>query len=180
LLLDFGTKYTQTAAEIRAALDAKDFVQAHSQVHNLKGLAGNLEAKDLQAATVEMEKLVKGQTEETASDGALNQKFAVLEDALDQALEAVQILVPTAEKQATDSSQDAGASLPPELIQKATANIQAAAEMGDVAQIKSIAAELTSESDAVAPFCDKLVQLADDFDFDGIQQFMLELGSKYS
>jgi len=34
---------------------------------------------------------------------------------------------------------------------------------------------LKSESDAVAPFCDKLIQLAEDFDFDGIQKFMLEL-----
>ena len=76
LLVDFGTKYTETAREIREALDAKDFEQAHSLVHNLKGLAGNLEAKDLQAATVEMEKLVKGQTEKTASDEELNLKFA--------------------------------------------------------------------------------------------------------
>ena len=75
LLVDFGTKYTETAREIREALDANDFEQAHSLVHNLKGLAGNLEAKDLQAATVEMEKLVKGQTEKTASDKELNLKL---------------------------------------------------------------------------------------------------------
>ena len=49
--------------------------------------------------------------------------------------------------------------------------------MGDVIQIKSIAEELMSESEAVAPFCDKLVQLAEDFDFDGIQNFMLALDS---
>jgi hypothetical protein len=55
LLVDFGTKYTETAGDIREAIDAKDFEQVHSLVHNLKGLAGNLEAKDLQAATVEME-----------------------------------------------------------------------------------------------------------------------------
>jgi len=29
----------------------------------------------------------------------------------------------------------------------------------------------------VAPFCDKLVQLAEDFDFDGIQKFMLNLNN---
>ncbi len=95
LLVDFGTKYTETAREIRAALDANDFEQAHSLVHNLKGLAGNLEAKDLQAATVEMEKLVKGQTAKTASDKELNLKFSNLEDALNRALEAVQTLGPS-------------------------------------------------------------------------------------
>ena len=49
--------------------------------------------------------------------------------------------------------------------------------MGDVMKIKSIAEELKSESDTVAPFCNKLVQLAEDFDFDGIQKLMLELDS---
>ena len=49
--------------------------------------------------------------------------------------------------------------------------------MGEVAQIKSIAEELMSEFDAVAPFCNELVQLAEDFDFDGIQKIMLEIDS---
>ena len=33
------------------------------------------------------------------------------------------------------------------------------------------------DSDAVAPFCDNLIRLADDFDFDGIQKIVLELDS---
>ena len=77
-MLDFGTKYTETANEVREALDANDFEQAHSLVHNLKGLAGNLEAKDLQAAAVEMEKLVKGQSQETVSEKDLKEKFSEL------------------------------------------------------------------------------------------------------
>ena len=92
LLVDFGTKYTETTREIRDALDAKDFEQAHSLVHNLKGLAGNLEATDLQAAAVEIEKLVKGDQKETPSNNQLDQKFMELEKAIDQALEAVQTL----------------------------------------------------------------------------------------
>jgi two-component system sensor histidine kinase/response regulator len=177
LLVDFGTKYTETASEIGAALDAKDFERVHSLVHNLKGLAGNLEAKDLQAATVEMEKLVKGQTENTASDKELIQKFAALENALQQALNAVQTLGPAAENKTIENSADARASVPPELVNKAAEGIKAAAEMGDVAQIKSIAGELKSESEAMAPFCDELVRLAEDFDFDGIQRFMREFDS---
>jgi CheY-like chemotaxis protein len=175
LLVDFGTKYTEAAREIREALNANDFERAHSLVHNLKGLAGNLEAKDLQAATVEMEKLVKGQSQETVSENEIEEKIAELERALDQALEAVHTLGRPAEKKIIESSADAKASIPPELIKTATEGIQAAAEMGDVAQIKSIAKELKSEFDAVAPFCDELVRLADDFDFDGILKFVLKL-----
>jgi hypothetical protein len=55
--------------------------------------------------------------------------------------------------------------------------IQAAAEMGDVTEIKSIAEELKAESAAMAPFCDDLIRLADDFDFDGIQKIVLESDS---
>ena len=61
------------------------------------------------------------------------------------------------------------------MIRKATESIKAAVELGDVMKIKSIAEELKSESDALAPFCDELVKLAEDFDFDGIQKFRLEL-----
>jgi CheY-like chemotaxis protein len=177
LLLDFGANYGGVAGEIRETLATRDFKQAHSLVHNLKGLAGNLEAKDLQAATVGMEKLVKGQTEKTASDKELNQKFVELENALEQALDAVKTLGPTAETKTIEKSADASASVPPELIKKVTESIKAAAEMGDVAQIKSIAEELKSESEAVAPFCDEFIRLAEDFDFDGIQKFILELNS---
>jgi PAS domain S-box-containing protein len=175
LLLDFGANYGGVADEIRQALATKDFKQTHNLVHNLKGLAGNLEASDLQAAAVEMEKLVKGQSGETVSEKDLKEKFAELNYALEQALDAVHTLGPAVEKKTTESSRDVGESVPPELIKKATETIKTAVEMGDVMKIKSIAEDLKSESDAAAPFCDKLIQLAEDFDFDGIQKFMLEL-----
>jgi two-component system sensor histidine kinase/response regulator len=177
LLVDFGANYTETAAEIRKTLDANDFDQAHSLVHNIKGLAGNLEATDLQAAAVEMEKLVKGQTAKASSNKDIKQRFKELENALDQALNAVRTLVSLDENKTTASSGETIASVPPELIKKVTEKIKAAVEMGDVMKIKSIAEELKSKSDAVAPFCDELVRLAEDFDFDGIQRFMLEFGS---
>ena len=177
LLVDFGANYTETAAEIRKTLDANDFDQAHSLIHNIKGLAGNLEATELLAAAVEMEALVKGQTKETTSDKELKQKFTDLQKVLEQALDAVQTLVPVAEKKNIDSIGAAMSLMPSELIQKVTESINAAAEMGDVIQIKSIAEEIKSESDAVAPFCDELVRLAEDFDFDGIQKLVPELDS---
>ena len=49
--------------------------------------------------------------------------------------------------------------------------------MGNVTQIKSIAKELKSESDAMAPFCHERVRFAENFDFDGIQKYVLELDS---
>ncbi len=152
LLLDFGANYGGVAVEIREALAADDFNHAHSLVHNLKGLAGNLAATDLQAAAVAMEKLVKGQAAETASDKELNRKLTDLESALAQALDAVQTLGPMAEKKTIESTGDEMSSVPPELAQKAADRIKAAAEMGDVMQIASIAEELKSENDAADTF----------------------------
>jgi CheY-like chemotaxis protein len=175
LLIDFGAKYGGVAGEIRETLAVKDFKQAHSLVHNLKGLAGNLEAKDLQAATVAMEKLVKGQSEETVSEKELAEKISELENALNRALDAVQTLGSPDQKKTIASGKDERVTVPTEIAKEAVDRIQAAAEMGDVMQIKSIAQELKSESDAVAPFCDELVRLAEDFDFDGIEKLVFEL-----
>ena len=105
LLVDFGANYTETAAEIRKTLDANDFDQAHSLIHNIKGLAGNLEATELLAAAVEMEALVKGQTKETTSDKELKQKFTDLQKVLEQALDAVQTLVPWLKRKISTASE---------------------------------------------------------------------------
>jgi len=177
LLLDFGANYGGAAGEIRGAVATGDFEQAHSLVHNLKGLAGNLEANDLQRAAVEIETLVRGQTAKTTSDKELNQKFSELDNALGLAIDSVQTLGSTVEKKTIKSSGDASTSAPPGLVKKVVDVIKAAAEMGDVMKIKSIAEELKSESDAVAPFCDEIILLAEDFDFEGIQKHMLEFDS---
>jgi len=175
LLLDFGADYGVVAGEIHEALATQDFKKAHSLVHNLKGLAGNLEATDLQAAAVEMEKFVKGRSVKTTPDEELNRSFAELKEALEQALDAVKNLGHTEEKKTIENSKDVREAVPPELLKKATERIKSAVEVGDVMKIKSIAEEFESESEALVPFCNHLVKLAEDFDFDGIQKLMLDL-----
>jgi CheY-like chemotaxis protein len=177
LLLDFGANYGGTAAEIREALAAENFNQAHSLIHNLKGLAGNLAAPDLQAAAAEMEKLVKGQAPETVSGTDLNRNLKDLEGALQQALDAVQTLGPVAENKTTEATGSDIVSVPSELAHKLANRIKAAAEMGDVIQVATIAKELKSENNVFAPHCDKIIQLADDFDLDGILKLANELSS---
>jgi two-component system sensor histidine kinase/response regulator len=177
LLLDFGAKYGGTAAEIREALAANDFNRAHSLVHNLKGLAGNLAATELQAAAVAMEKLVKGQSAETASNKELNRQVTALENTLKEALDAVQTLVPMAEMRTVESTGYEKPSIPPEIAQQAAGRIKAAADVGDVMQVASIANQLKSENQSLIPFCDKIIQLSEDFDLDGILKLASELSS---
>jgi HPt (histidine-containing phosphotransfer) domain-containing protein len=168
LLLDLGANYGGIAVEIREALAANDFKRAHSLVHNLKGLAGNLAATDLQTAAVELEKLVKGQSAETVSDKELNRRLVDLESALEQALSAVQILGPITGKKNGKSIEEDMFSVPPELARQISDRIIAAVEMGDIIKIASIAKELKSENNAATPFCDKIIRLSEDFDLDGI------------
>ncbi|MFC1881979.1 response regulator [Thermodesulfobacteriota bacterium] len=170
LLLDFATGYCKAGIEIREALDAKDFDRAHSLVHNLKGLAGNLSAKDLQAAAVNMEKLVKGVDKKAPASKQLNLRLAELETVLNQALESVQSLGVPGEENISKLSDDEISDIPAELAQDIAQRIRDAAEMGDVATLNAIAEEIKTHSDSCGPLSKQIVQLAEDFDLDGINK----------
>jgi len=174
LLLDFGANYRCFADEIRGALDGGDFDQVHGLVHNLKGLAGNLEATDLQAAAIKMENLVKGRDAQNVPQAELKSEFTALENALQQALAAVQALGALDSETSPETSADVIAAVCPELPADVLDRLREAADMGDVVQIKAIAEKLIAESDGAAVFCSELVRLAEDFDFDGIQNILIE------
>ena len=175
LLLDFGAKYTQVAAEIREALGKKDLKHAHSLVHNLKGLAGNLAASELEVAATDIEKLIRGDQKKAASEKQLNQKFAKLEKTINRALEAVQTLGPVPAEQPVLPSGDEMTAILPEVAKEAVSRIKEPAEMGDVTQLKVIAEELKSKYDAFTFIGDKFIRLAEDFDFEGISVLAGEL-----
>ena len=177
LLLDFGNNYAETAAEIRRALDAGDFDQAHGLVHNIKGLAGNLAASNLQAAAQELEKLIKDRSEKAPSEDALSQKYARLEDALSKALEAVQTLGSPAEDTIVESPEAQNPFIPPELAREIATRLRDASEMGDVTALTDIAEEIKERSDACIPLGNQINQLAEDFDFDGISKLVSKLDS---
>jgi len=168
LLLDFGAKYTGMAAEIREALEAKELKQAHSLIHDLKGLAGNLAATDLQAASVNLEKLVKGVGKKTPPARELKLKFSKFENALIHALESVQILGASVED--IIISKDEISAIPAELAQDIANRIRNAVEVGDVTTLNAIAEEIEIHSDSCAPLSKQIVQLTEDFDLDGIQK----------
>jgi len=170
LLLDFATGYNKSGIEIREALDAQDFDRAHSLVHNLKGLAGNLSATDLQAAAVNMEKLVKGGDKKAPSSKQLNLRLAELETVLNQALESVQSFGESAEENVCILSDEQIAVIPAELSQDIANRIRVAAEMGDVTTLNVIAEEIRVRSDSCIPLSKQITQLAEDFDLDGIQK----------
>ena len=170
LLLDFGANYTGVAGEIHKALDSKDLEQAHGLIHNLKGLAGNLAAIDLQAASMNLEKLVKGAEKKTPPAKNLKLKFSELENALNQALDSVQSLGASAEENVCKLSDEEIAAVPAEIAQDIAKRIRDAAEMGDVTTINAIAEEIKDQSDSCMLLSKQIIQMAEDFDLDGIQK----------
>ena len=118
---------------------------------------------------------MKGDQKKQASQKQLDQNFAALETSINQALEAVQTLGPVPAEKAQQPSAGARTAIPPDAAAEAISRIKEPAEMGDVTQIKSIAEELKPKSDALAPICDRFIQLAEDFDFEGIAKLVGEL-----
>jgi two-component system, sensor histidine kinase and response regulator len=168
LLVNFSTQYIQAAANIRSALDAGDFEQAHGLVHGIKGVAGNLAAKDLQVQSVALEKLVKHATPGSPPPGAeLNRAYEAFRHSLGRALNSVTSLLPAAASPAAPAETAAGF-LAPVLAREAATRLREAAELGDVSGLAAICSELTARSEVFAPYAAKVIRLADDFDFDGI------------
>jgi CheY-like chemotaxis protein len=170
LLLNFGTDYCESAHDIRIAMDAEDFDRAHSLVHNLKGLAGNLAATELQTAAVNLEKLVKGVGEKKPPAKALQSKFKDLENALHKALESAQSLGASAEEKVCRLSGEEIAAIPSEFAHDIAKRIRDAAEMGDVMTLNAIADEIKTHSDSCIPLSKQINQMAENFDLDGIQK----------
>jgi PAS domain S-box-containing protein len=176
LLASFATRYATAAGDIRQALDAGDFTAANGLVHDVKGLAGNLSALQLQAAAAELERLVKYVGEKGPPDPAeLKVAFASLETRLDQALQAAGSLVP---REGVPVASPAGepSGMPREVAGEAAARLREAAELGDVSGLAAIAEEMISRWKGFAPYRDRIVRLADDFDFDGVLALAGELG----
>jgi HPt (histidine-containing phosphotransfer) domain-containing protein len=176
LLVNFATQYLQAAADIRSALDAGDFEQAHGLVHAIKGVAGNLAAKDLQQQSAALEKLVKhadpGSPPPPAAE--LNRAYDAFRQSLGRALDAVGPLMAAAVTPAAPPAAAAGA-LPPALAKEAATRLREAAELGDMAGLAAICSELAAKSEAFAPCAAKVVRLADEFDFDAVLKLAEEL-----
>ena len=174
LLVNFATQYIQAAATIRSALDAGDFEQAHGLVHAIKGVAGNLAAKDLQVQSAALEKLVKHVDPSSPPPAAeLNRAHAAFRESLGRALDAVRSLIPAAATPAAPA--ETPASLSSALAKEAATRLREAAELGDVSGLAAICSELAATSDAFGPYKARVTQLADDFDFDGVLKLTEEL-----
>jgi predicted MarR family transcription regulator len=117
-----------------------------------------------------MEKLFKGVDKQAPSSEQLNLKLSELEYALNDALESVQSLSVSSEENACELSDEEIAAIPAEFAEDIAKRIRDAAEMGDVMTLNVIAEEIKTHSDSCVPLSKQIVQMAEDFDLDGIQK----------
>jgi signal transduction histidine kinase/CheY-like chemotaxis protein len=178
LLLDFGNNYRKASDDIQNALISEDIKQVHSLVHNIKGLAGNLSATRLLAAATHMDGAVKqALAAGESSPGQFDTDFTELKAALEEALSSCQTLVRPEDETSTTPDQETPLPLPQDLAHRTAERIQDAADMGSISDLKLIAEELVTESDAYARISEKILQMAENFDFDGLQHLADELRS---
>ena len=169
LLKNFAAKYAGLAVDIDRAIESIDFEQAHGMVHSLKGMAGNLAAVELQATASGLETLLKhSNPEKPPAIDELKLKLTNLDVALNQAIQSIQAFWPPVQANPAAEKIEPSAVIEPEMAREAANRLREAAEMGDVSGVVAVIEDFQARSNAFSPYKNKLIQLADDFDFDGI------------
>ncbi len=84
--------------------------------------------------------------------------------------ESAQTLGISAEEKISKLSDQEISAIPAELAQDIAKRIRDAAEMGDVTTLNVIAEEIKMHSDSCVPLSKQIIQMAEDFDLDGIQE----------
>ena len=167
LLISFGDRYAQRANEIRQALDAGDYPNAHKLAHEIKGIAGNLSASQLHAAATALDQLVRrADSQNPPPADALATAFAALESRMETALGSVRQLSSSTDD--PDPDPESAHPLAPDLAREAAIRLREAAEMGDVSALTKICEEMAARSKDFAPYLGRITRMNDDFDFEGI------------
>ena len=176
LLLDFARDFRQGPDDIHSALKAGDLKQVHALVHNIKGLAGNLSATDLQRAAAVLDSSVKkALSAGEQRPGELDEHLSALKKSLDDALAACRNLARPDKENSDGDAIRPQTSLPADLARRTALRIHEAADMGDLNELKSAAGELRRESEGYSEISEKILRLAENFDFDGIIKLAGEL-----
>ena len=105
LLNDFGVQFSGAVEEIEAALREGDRPLAQRLAHTLKGTAGNLSAKDLQAAALALETAIKGE-----GTGDIEELLGAADRELERVLEEIRRLDGDdgAEEEPTSAGEEIG------------------------------------------------------------------------
>jgi len=163
LLLRLATHHATDADDIDAAIKKGDYAEARMQVHNLKGMAGNLSADRLFKAARSLEDALKKSSLDAAQIDGLSH---TLSHELQQAVEEV-LKLPDArqdkKEQSVCSSKDE--------TRLAADKLATALSLGDFSAISEALAELPENCE----FSHRMQHMNEAFDLDGLQDLLQEM-----
>jgi HPt (histidine-containing phosphotransfer) domain-containing protein len=174
LILTFADSCRDGIEQIRTAIDGKNYPEVLQQAHSIKGSAGNLAAKDVQAAAMALEHLVKNNPDTAPPPDAVAAEFEKLRRAAEGMLASIATIAGDSD-QVVPTDGDATADIPPEDRQALASRIRDAAEMGDMTELQAIAAELETRFGNGQFLSRRIVALVEAFDLDGCAQLAQEL-----
>ena len=105
----------------------------------------------------------------------MDRLFTELKTALNEALASCQTIINLPDDEIHQPGEGSIPPLPEELAIQTAGRLRKAVDIGSISELKAIAKELKSNSDAYGNFSDTINQLADDFDFDRIIKLAGEL-----
>jgi two-component system, sensor histidine kinase and response regulator len=176
LLLDFGAESGSAIEEIRSAIEGGGTELAQRLVHTLKGTAGNLSAKGLQAAALTLETAIRGGEIEE-----LEELIGRVEGFLRRVLDDIRTICGAA----GDESSDRGSGVNGRVIDRAVLAPLLVELVGQIEICDPVGVEecmQTIEEQVVgSEVSEKLVQLAEQanrFDFDEAQQTLVQIAAE--
>ncbi|MCU7958809.1 MAG: response regulator [gamma proteobacterium symbiont of Bathyaustriella thionipta] len=163
LLLRLATHHAGDADEIGVAIKKGEYAEARMQVHNLKGMAGNLSADSLFEAARLLEESLKNSSPDAAQiDNLLQALSLTLKQAVEEILSVLKVTHEKTAQSILSSKEEA---------RLAADKLATALSMGDFAAI--------SEALAVLPegceFSHRMQQMNEAFDHDGLQDLLHEM-----
>ena len=113
------------------------------------------------------------------NSGFMNKLHQIYGDNEDLKIEAIRMCLCSlgafAEANVCKLSDEEIAAIPTELSQNIAKRIRDAAKMGDVETLNAIAEEIKDQSEFCMPLSKQIIQMADEFDLDGIQELADDL-----
>jgi len=176
LLQNFADQHRHERDTLRRALDHGDFDQMRQRVHAIKGVAGNLAAKPLQAAAAVLERRIQsvhsGGTTDTETLATALEDFT---DALDLTMNDDDSLILSGGDRREPCALDVPPPQAPEIAGDIIAGLRAAAELGDVSELTALARVISERPGELFATGDRIRMMAEEFDFEGILELVAEL-----
>jgi HPt (histidine-containing phosphotransfer) domain-containing protein len=147
------------------------------RVHAIKGVAGNLAAKPLQAAAAALEGLIQAADPKSTLDAkSLTSAFEAFDSALQTTVSSADALTPAGGGQTRSGLGDAAPVRAPEIGPDLTAALRAAAELGDGSELMALAQDLSEQRGEFSAMGDRIRRMTEEFDFEGILKLVAEMG----